>query len=399
MAARSKFAAQGSRILLVDDEPLNLDLLQQELDGLGFEISTARDGREALKQIADSPPDLIFLDLMMPGIDGFSVLERLQIHEQWRSIPVVIISASDDQANIVRGIELGAVDFLPKPFEPAILQARLSSALEKKRLRDLEQQQLQALERELEIGRQIQAGFLPQNIPQPAGWRIEAHFRAAREVAGDFYDLFPLRAGRTGVLLGDVTDKGVGAALYMALIRTLLRASVMQDGLAISADGEQQRTDQTTLVNAVGLVNRYLCQLHGSAMLASVFFAILNEDSGSLTYVSAGQDPPMLLRGGKVDGELAATGPVVGALETAVYQAATCLLAPGDGLLLYSDGITDSLAPDGGRFGLEGLRRAAVMPDGPTLELRPILAALQQHMDGANQYDDITLLLLQRTPN
>lgn len=398
VAAEFNNSHQGSRILLVDDEPLNLDLLQQELDGLGFEISIASDGHEALDRIANVAPDLIFLDLMMPGLDGFGVLEQLQAHDQWRSIPVVIISASDDQANIVRGIELGAVDFLPKPFEPAILQARLTSALEKKRLRDLEQQQLRALERELEIGRRIQAGFLPEGIPQPPGWHIEAHFRAAREVAGDFYDVFELEAGRTGVLIGDVTDKGVGAALYMALIRTLLRASVMRDGLAVGTVVDQHPQDEAALLQAVSVVNRYLCRLHGSAMLASVFFAILSDEEGSLTYVSAGQDPPFVLHDGKVEARLAATGPVVGAIEDAEYTASKYSLGRGDALLLYTDGATDCTSPDGEPFGADRLR-TALAHAGTTAEdlaLQPILAALDDHMDSAAQYDDITLVLLQR---
>ncbi|TET29350.1 MAG: response regulator, partial [Anaerolineales bacterium] len=176
-------------ILLVDDEPFNLDLLEQELSSQGLDIRMAANGEEALARVAEEAPDMIFLDLMMPVMDGFGVLEQLQEHEQWREIPVVIVSASSDLENIVHGIEMGATDFLPKPFEPAILQARLDAGLEKKRLRDLEQRYLKSLERELEIGREIQSGFLPKEIPQPDGWHIQAHFQAAREVAGDFYDV------------------------------------------------------------------------------------------------------------------------------------------------------------------------------------------------------------------
>jgi CheY-like chemotaxis protein len=112
-------------VLLVDDEPYNIDLLEQELSGLGLELIAASNGREALARVAELPPDMIFLDLMMPVMDGFGVLEALQANELWREIPVVIISASNDLVNIVRGIEMGATDFLPKPFEPAIDPVRL----------------------------------------------------------------------------------------------------------------------------------------------------------------------------------------------------------------------------------------------------------------------------------
>ncbi|MCK4725469.1 MAG: response regulator, partial [Anaerolineales bacterium] len=124
-------------VLLVDDEPFNLDYLAQELEELDLEILTASDGQEALELIADSTPDMIFLDIMMPRLDGFGVLERLKAAPDWRDIPVVIISAASDMDNITRGIELGAEDFLPKPFNPVILQARLKAGLEKKRLRDI----------------------------------------------------------------------------------------------------------------------------------------------------------------------------------------------------------------------------------------------------------------------
>jgi len=204
-------------VLLVDDEPFNLDYLVQELEELDLEILTASDGQEALELIADNTPDMIFLDIMMPRLDGFGVLERLKADSDWRDIPVVIISAASDMDNIARGIELGAEDFLPKPFNSVILQARLKAGLEKKRLRDIAQRYLQSLERELEIGREIQADFLPAEIPQPPGWQIEAIFQAAREVAGDFYDVFWITDNQLAFIIGDVTDKGVGAALYMAL--------------------------------------------------------------------------------------------------------------------------------------------------------------------------------------
>jgi len=155
-----------------------------------------------------------------------------------RDIPVIVISALDNMENVVYGIEHGAEDYLPKPFDPVLLHARLGSSLERKRLRDQEQLYLKGLERELEIGRQIQAEFLPSELPQPPGWEIAARFQAAREVAGDFYDAFTYtKDGRIGLLVGDVCGKGVGAALYMSLFRTLLRAVASACSIAASAAG------------------------------------------------------------------------------------------------------------------------------------------------------------------
>ncbi len=388
---------EPARILLVDDEPLNLDLLEQELDDLGFEIRTAADGRQALESVQQQPPDMIFLDLMMPVMDGFEVLERLQSDETLRSIPVVIVSAANDTDNIVRAIKIGAVDFLPKPFNPSILQARLNAGLEKKRLHDLETSYLQSLERELEIGREIQADFLPAEIPQPEGWRIRAHFQAAREVAGDFFDVFEISPGKMGVLLGDVTDKGVGSALYMALYRSLLRANLLADQLSDEDEPDECRAPEECMLRAVKLVNRYICKFHGSAMFATLFFAVLDTYSGQLCYVNAGHDAPYVLRNHKIVRKVEQSGPIVGAFEEAEYSLETFVLEPGDQLVLYSDGIPDAQDESGDMFGVQRLR--ALLEDQSDRHLAcfdVVLAQVDQHIGEAVQFDDITLMVLER---
>jgi len=284
------------KILLVDDEPFNLDYLEQEIEDLEVDILTAANGQEALEMVAQHQPDLIFLDIMMPVMDGFEALKCLKEDNRWKEIPVVIVSASDDMPSVVKGIEMGAEDFLPKPFDPVLLHARLNAGLEKKRLRDIEQLYLQALERELEIGREIQADFLPREIPQPQEWEISAFFRAAWEVAGDFYDVYELENGKLALLLGDVTDKGVGAALYMALFRSLLRAVMVKDAFIDTNLSDDGPTAEARLKGAVTLVNDYICQIHDSTMFATLFFGILDTISGELVYINAGQDIPYLLR-------------------------------------------------------------------------------------------------------
>jgi len=173
------------KILIVDDEPFNVDYIEQELEETEYETLTAMDGQEALDKVHLEKPDLVLLDIMMPVMDGFEVLSRLKAGPETREIPVIVISASNDLKSVVRGIQLGAEDYLPKPFEPTLLMARISSCLERKRLHDLEKLYLKSLERELEIGREIQMGFLPPELPHVEGWEIAAYFKAAREVAGD----------------------------------------------------------------------------------------------------------------------------------------------------------------------------------------------------------------------
>jgi two-component system, cell cycle response regulator len=145
-------------ILIVDDEPLNVNLLEQELQDLDYDTLSAADGREALQRVQDHSPDLVLLDIMMPHIDGFEVLSQLKAAEQWQHIPVVIISAISDMESIVRGIRMGAEDYLPKPFETVLLQARLSNSLEKKRHRDLELEYLEQVQHVMDAAAGVEAG-------------------------------------------------------------------------------------------------------------------------------------------------------------------------------------------------------------------------------------------------
>jgi class 3 adenylate cyclase/CheY-like chemotaxis protein len=154
------------KILIVDDEPFNVDYLEQLLEELGYQTVSANNGQDALTQVAVECPDVILLDIMMPLMDGFQVLERLKSNEAWRGIPVVIISAMNDLASVVRGIVLGADDYLPKPFNEILLKARLEASLEKKRWRDQELTYLAEIERERKKAEDLLLNILPDTIAQ-----------------------------------------------------------------------------------------------------------------------------------------------------------------------------------------------------------------------------------------
>jgi adenylate cyclase len=163
-------SADRALILVVDDELFNVDLLEQELELLGHATIAARDGREALERLAEGEIDLVLLDVNMPGLDGFAVLARMKEHCTWRHIPVVLVSAMTDMASVVRGIELGAEDYLPKPFEPLLLKARISACLERKRLHDQEAMHLAEIERQRARARRL----LHAILPAPAVAELEA---------------------------------------------------------------------------------------------------------------------------------------------------------------------------------------------------------------------------------
>jgi serine phosphatase RsbU (regulator of sigma subunit) len=386
------------KILIVDDEPFNVDYLEQELEDLGYGTLSAPNGAEALEVIGVESPDMILLDIMMPVMDGFEVLERLKAEKAWRDIPVVVISATDDLGSVVKGIELGAEDYLPKPFEPVLLQARIKAGLDKKRLRDMEQRYIQSLERELEIAREIQAEFLPDEVLQPKGWEIATAFLAAREVAGDFYDVFHLPGGYIGLILGDVCDKGVGSALYMALFRSLLRAASDLSALEREMGGEEAQVDPAfVMTNAVRLANDYICRVHNSANYSTLFFGALDPASGLLRYIDAGHERPVVVNSSGIKTQLERTGPVVGLLEEAEFRVEQYQLDDGDLLLVYSDGFTDIENPDGEMYGRERLLSLLSGVTGSAQSfVNRVLGRISAYAQDAAQFDDMTMLAVRK---
>jgi phosphoserine phosphatase RsbU/P len=381
------------KILIVDDEPFNVDYLEQELDGSGCEIITASNGQEALDQVHAGSPDLILLDIMMPVMDGFQVLAHLKADAATRDIPVIVISASNSLDSVVRGIQLGAEDYLPKPFEPTLLHARISSSLEKKRLRDLQHLYLKNLEREFDIAREIQQDFLPSELPRVDGWEIGVYFKAAREVAGDFYDAFLLPDGNLAVVIGDVCGKGVGAALYMTLFRSLIRVTSTTNDL-LGGDGVKTISPGERLQHAIVFTNNYIAETHSDAnMFATVFIGIVNLQDSMLTYINCGNEPPLLVRSGKVLTLLPPTGPAVGIIPDAKFTVKEMQFKAGDLLVAFTDGIPDALDKDGTNFGNDRLQNLLNGAESTAAGLlKNIEEQVQQFIGSAEQFDDITLL-------
>ena len=385
------------KILIVDDEPFNVDYLEQELEELDYITIAAINGQDALDKVHSETPDLVLLDIMMPVMDGFEVLSRLKADPATRDIPVIVISASNNLSSVVRGIQLGAEDYLPKPFEPVLLHARISASLQKKRLHDLEQLYLKSLERELEIAREIQKDFLPYELPKVDGWEIAVCFKAAREVAGDFYDAFLLPDGELVCVVGDVCGKGVGAALFMTLFRSLIRATCTTDYFC-GPNQAQALTTVERLQHAVSFTNQYIAETHGEAnMFATLVVGIVDLTDGTLTYVNCGNEPPLILGCGGEVTLLQPTGPVVGTLPEAHFDVKEVAMEVGSLFLAFTDGIPDALNRENENFGTQRLLQ--ILSDGdtfPTVLLENIETQVCQFIGSADQFDDITLLAVKR---
>ena len=388
-----------SKILIVDDEPFNVDYLEQELEGLDCEVISASNGQEALEKVRDSAPDLVLLDIMMPVMDGFTVLSQLKAEAATRDIPVVIISASNDLKSVVKGIQMGAEDYLPKPFEPTLLHARVSSSLEKKRLHDLRALYLKSLERELEIAREIQMSFLPTELPTIEGWEVAAYFKAAREVAGDFYDAITLPDDQFVFNVGDVCGKGIGAALFMTLYRSLIRAAATTTYLAPAREGKLDPNAER-LKQAVSCANNYVMETHEDAKFTTLFIGLVELKTGRLTYMNCGNESPLVIRKDGSMTELKPTSPAIGIFKGIEFTVGEVLLEKDDMLLAFTDGITDAMNGDNSTFGRQRLEGVVRKFSGSCSKLLNLLVdEAQQFAGGVEQFDDITLLAVKRTGN
>lgn len=270
-------------------------------------------------------------------------------------------------------------------------------------------------ERELEIAHEIQNSFLVEDYPQPDGWEIATLIRPARQVSGDFYDVFPISANnRIAFLIADVCDKGVGAALYMAIFRSLLRAYADQNytmrwvGTPEYLQEERPssifRRDKLlasgapSIKNAIELTNNYIATHHSdSNMFATVFFGLLDPSNGMLLYINAGHESPLLISNGMVKARLDPTGPAVGLLPDMEFKLEQTALNPGDTLILYTDGVTDALNSKNEQFSEERLIATAIKSsESAQTQLTDIVSAVDEHIADHEQFDDITLLAVHR---
>jgi phosphoserine phosphatase RsbU/P len=260
------------------------------------------------------------------------------------------------------------------------------------------------IEHDVQVARQIQADFLPDVLPQPKGWEIEAFFQPAREVAGDFYDAFMIDDKKVGFVIADVCDKGVGAALFMALSRSLIRAFgwINSQNLA-SLQGtspENQTLDCIELgLDPIGLTNNYIAQIHTKMnMFVTLFFGILDSENGDLTYINAGHNPPVILDStGKVKARLTLTGPAVGMIPNITYTSRQLTIKPGDILFLFTDGVPETHNPAGKLFTEKRMLELLSEPvPAADVLLNRIVLELNDFMSNKSPFDDITMLAIRR---
>ena len=311
------------------------------------------------------------------------------------------------------GEVIGALHQMYGQISDAVSERKKAEAALQKSFRQVEATRL-ALDKELEKGREMQTHFLPPVLPKRSAWEFSAFFQPARQVSGDFYDLFDLPDKSIGLVISDVCDKGVGAALFMALFRSLIRIFSGQtalEGLACptpdqtpvyagSVGGNPASVHTPTeALKAIELTNDYIVQNHADlAMFATLFYGVLVPDTGELIYINGGHDPLYILEpSGGIREQLGPTGPAVGVLPNATFDFGTTRLAPGEILFGYTDGVVEARAADGYFFTEKKLiRLLKARFDSAERLLAHIASAVRDHIGGAEQFDDITMLAVRR---
>ena len=379
-------------ILVVDDNADNRDVLARRVKRLGYpNVQMAEDGEAALKLIGEQTFDLVLLDVMMPGISGVDVLEDMRSHGRLEDTPVIMISAATEIDTVAKCLELGAEDYLPKPFNPIVLRARVNSVLEKKLLRAEVRRQLARLEKELAQAREQQLSMLPSEFPQASAARpvdVHAVLHPAQEVGGDLYDVFEVGPDTLCVAVGDVSGKGVPAALFMARTRSLLRAGALQ---FFEGAGRAPRPSELAKI-----LNEELCKNNPATMFVTLFLGFLDLRSGKLVYLNAGHIPPFLLRGGTAAVCPSPPDLPLGAMDMVDHVDAELELVEGDALVVVSDGVLDIENAAGEDYTLERVladlnELSAAAPSTITAQM---LSRAHGFANGVPQFDDVTILAL-----
>ncbi len=380
------------RILIVDDEPDLEQLIRQkfrkQIRQNEFEFISAFDGLEALAILEqDTTIDLILTDINMPQMDGLTLLQKIRELDK-PCLKAIVISAYGDMDNIRTAMNRGAFDFVTKPinFEDLEITIR-KTLLEMTNLKKAltARDRFVAVQQELDIARTIQLSILPQAsspFPEKKEFDLAAMITPAREVGGDFYDFFMIDENRLGFCIGDVSGKGVPAAIFMAVCKTALK-SVAKKGLPV---------DECFLT-----VNNTLEQESLPNVFVTAFYGILNILTGELEYGNAGHNPTYHIKsGGEVNTLPHVDGIPLGYIRDFEYGKQSIFLQKGDTLFLYTDGVDEAMDKEENEFSERRLKDALTQfTDTNMYELnQAVLGKVQEFTGGIPQSDDITMLAL-----
>lgn len=374
---------EQQKILIVDDTPANIQILHEILQD-SYDIFFATNGTDGIRIAQQEMPDLILLDIMMPGVNGYEVCENIKSDPRTGHIPVIFITAMNDVQDETKGLNCGAIDYITKPISPPIVKARVKNHLELKRQRDtLENLTMELgeknrqLENEQTLAHKVLEYILPRKFELP-GFTTAVIFRPSNQMGGDFFDAWT-DGDRTHFLIGDISGHSTSAALMMAVSKGIFRSL----GSTL--------TDPVKIVTAA---NRMLCPMMlDSGMFLTIVYVLFDRHDNSAAIVSAGHNPVYHLNGSEVIA-IDSTGPVIGWDEEDSWETVRCRFDPGMMLFMYTDGLTEAKNASGMEFG-ETLTSSLAGVHSPQAIVDRILAAAEDFSGGKFE-DDVTIFAIFR---
>ena len=331
-------------VLVVDDAPANLQVVRSILKD-DFKIRVATSGAKALDLVKAEPhPDLILLDVVMPEMDGYEVCGILKATPEAKDIPVIFLTGKTETDDETKGFEVGAVDYIHKPFSPAVVKARVHTHLVLREAREQLARQLLNINNELEMAREIQLSILPHEIPKIRGLEIAARYLPMSSVAGDFYDFIIVDEKHLGILVADVSGHGLPAALIASMLKVALAA---------------QSPHASDPARVLAGLNQSLCGKFKHHFVTAAYIFV-DMEKKSMSYAAAGHPPLLLWRASTgTASEVLENGLLLGLFPEATYSAVEMPLEPGDKAVLYTDGILETTSPSEQEFGDGPLQRVS----------------------------------------
>ena len=369
-------------ILLVDDNPTNLQVLFQTLEGAGCKLLIAKNGNGALTIAGKARPDLILLDIMMPDIDGYEVCRQLKADPATAGIPVIFLSALGETEDKVKGLQLGAVDYITKPFQPDEVIARVNTHLTIHRLKHEVESQKDQLKHELEVVSEVQRKLLPKKLPEIDGFKLAVHYETSRYAGGDYYDIIKIPENRWGFLIADAEGHSAPAAVLMAMTCALFRA------YPVSADDPAAVLDY---------LNQHLCKVADPSFMTALY-AVYDVGQQTMRVARAGQPLPMIYRSSEKRAfELNSPGVYPLGIEPYEIEipVTEIKLMPGDRFLVYTDGLSERFNAAGETYGEERLLKPLATDNAaaPQEVIAAIMGDVEQFAGNHPADDDQALLL------
>ena len=388
----------GGRIFVVDDDADMRRLMSSSLHKAGYDVVEAASGEEAVLRIPEIAPDLILLDIVMPGMDGFAVCERLKGDPRTSDIAVIFLSARGEAADKIRGLEIGAADYVTKPFDRGELLARVGNQLKIHRLtrevmeanRDLREKQ-RRLDEDLRAAAEIQSDLLPQKLPVSGGVGFAWRFEPSQVIGGDVFNAFQLDNRTLGLYMADVSGHGAAAALLTASISQVLQPH----GDVVLGKGREGKRKPRSPGEVLERLDREY-PLERFDRYFTIFYALLNTESAAMVYSSAGHPPPLLVCTDGTIRRLDRGGTIIGLGKDVPFEEGREELNAGDRVFFYTDGLIEHQGT-GEPYGMD--RLAAFLAAGSAFPLPVLLDRLLSDLRGFGEdrafQDDVSVMALE----